>query len=141
MRVSHRHVLHNLGEFADEELCTAMIRHASGGETCLLTAEFVSIMTGKRCRAREANPLERDARHLYTGTGAAKTPALDPVQDMFNLIDEDESGSLDASEVSKLASKMGGRLKPTDLVDAMSAMDPEPAAGTKQQVTLSKTKS
>ena len=49
----------------------------------------------------------------------------DEVRYLFTQMDEDASGFLDQAEVAKLASKLGHALRPRDLVDAMSHMDPE----------------
>ena len=90
---------------------------------------------GRRCRPIEhlGNGQVGAGASGSTGSGGDKPEpepeagkyTLTEVRELFDAIDEDESGFLDKEEVSQLATKLNRNMKRRHLVDAMQVMDPK----------------
>lgn len=118
------HVLTNLGESATAESALQMVRAGSGGTEVMSKKQFVQTMTDVDSSSKW-NVVRTNISQIKALDEAVGTETHDVVKDMFELIDEDGSGALDEREVSKLAVKLGDRMKRRHLIDAMAAMDPD----------------
>jgi Ca2+-binding EF-hand superfamily protein len=111
------HMLLNLGEDANETLADEMVDLIdANGSTEIEFTEFYGVLTGRV-------PLDGSAAAAVKTLGGGGR-SIREIREKFDDIDEDGGGSLDSSEVSKLAEKMGQGLKRRHLIDAMKAMDP-----------------